>query len=497
MEYILLDTNILIYREGEKILEPDVQLLSRLLMDSMDYKLCVHPMSIDELSKHKDECQRQVILSKVGIYKKLEDIPIVTQEFITKCEKNGNVHEYIDNNLLYTVYRNCVSYLITNDKGILKKSEKLGLADRVLTISKALSLLSSEYDSILLKTPALIKNEFLYNIDNEDPFFDSLREDYKGFDEWLTKKKLKHESARVTYKDNGKLGAFLMLKTEDEMEDYSSFDIPFQKGKRVKISTFKVEDNGKSIGEAFIKTAIDYALSKNIYEVYVTIFDKQDRLISLFKEYGFNLYTYKETQKQDGTLEKEGVYLKRMYLDKTDYPIIKLDKQETYILSIQDQFGQMLFPDLFNEHQLSIFDLDGTSTYSNVIKKIYISKSKIKPMKKNDILVFYTSQIKKSIACVCVVDDAFRANEIESFDVFEKIVRRRTVYPSSYLKEAYENGYLIILFKYYVNLPIHIPLKVAIAEDIVKAAPQSIQKLSKEKFEKIVKLSGSDKQIKI
>lgn len=60
------------------------------------------------------------------------------------------------------------------------------------------------------------------------------------------------------------------------------------------------------------------------------------------------------------------------------------------------------------------------------------------------------------------------------------------------VKKAY-----IILFKYYVNLPIHIPLKVAIAEDIVKAAPQSIQKLSKEKFEKIVKLSGSDKQIKI
>ena len=50
MEYILLDTNILIYREGEKILEPDVQLLSRLLMDSMDYKLCVHPMSIESIS---------------------------------------------------------------------------------------------------------------------------------------------------------------------------------------------------------------------------------------------------------------------------------------------------------------------------------------------------------------------------------------------------------------------------------------------------------------
>ena len=497
MEYILLDTNILIYREGEKILNSDVQLLSRLLMDSVDYKLCVHPMSISELSKHKNEHQRQVILSKVGTYKKLENIPKATEEFITKCEKNGNEHEYIDNNLLYTVYKNCVSYLITNDKGILKKSEKLGLADRVLTISKALTLLSREHDSVLLKTPAIIKKELLYSIDTEDPFFDSLKEDYYDFDGWIAKKKRKHESARVTYKDSGKLGAVLMFKTENEMEDYSSFDTPFERGKRVKICTFKVEDNGKSIGEAFIKIVVDYAISKNIYEIYVTVFDKQDRLINLFKEYGFNWYTYKDTQKQDGSFEKEAVYLKKINYDKTNYPIIKLDEQNVYILSIQDQFGHMLFPDLFDQHQLSMYDLDGTSTYSNVIKKVYISKSKIKSMNKDDVLVFYASQIKKSIACVCIVDDAFRANEIESFEVFEKIVKRRTVYPSSYLKEAYENGYLIILFKYYVNLPKHIPLRTAVKEDIIKTAPQSIQKLSKEKFKKIVKLSGSDKQIKI
>lgn len=36
MEYILLDTNILIYREGEKKLDKDILTLSRLLMDSMN-----------------------------------------------------------------------------------------------------------------------------------------------------------------------------------------------------------------------------------------------------------------------------------------------------------------------------------------------------------------------------------------------------------------------------------------------------------------------------
>lgn len=36
MENILLDTNILIYREGEKKLDNDILTLSRLLMDSIE-----------------------------------------------------------------------------------------------------------------------------------------------------------------------------------------------------------------------------------------------------------------------------------------------------------------------------------------------------------------------------------------------------------------------------------------------------------------------------
>ena len=86
--------------------------------------------------------------------------------------------------------------------------------------------------------------------------------------------------------------------------------------------------------------------------------------------------------------------------------------------------------------------------------------------------------------------------KLKSFEVFEKIVRRRTVYITDYLKEAYENGYLVILFKYFVNLSEHIPLERAIEEKILNGAPQSIQRLSDESFIKIVSLSRSDKQIK-
>ena len=46
MKYVLLDTNVLIYREGEKVLDKDVQTISRLLMDSDEFRLCIHPLSI-------------------------------------------------------------------------------------------------------------------------------------------------------------------------------------------------------------------------------------------------------------------------------------------------------------------------------------------------------------------------------------------------------------------------------------------------------------------
>lgn len=81
MEYILLDTNILIYREGEKKLDKDILTLSRLLMDSIEYKLVIHPLSIEELKKYKDKDQRDVIISKVSIYKLLENPPKIDENF--------------------------------------------------------------------------------------------------------------------------------------------------------------------------------------------------------------------------------------------------------------------------------------------------------------------------------------------------------------------------------------------------------------------------------
>lgn len=498
MEYILLDTNMIIYREGEKALDKNTLTLSRLLLDSAEFKLCVHPLSLRELENHKFSKEKETIISKTKVYHILDNPPIATKEFLSRCGGGNNKHEYIDNALLYSVERNFVTYLITNDKGIQKKAKRLGLENRVLSILSAIELFSNNDEYALeLKTPVIIESKRLCDLDFSDDFFNSLKEDYDGFDEWFIKKTREHKEAYVSFLENNKLGSFLMLKIEDQNETYEQFDIPLERKKRVKISTFKVSDIGKSIGEAFIKIAIEYTILNKIDEIYVTAFDKQKKLIDLLIQYGFELYTYKQTKKQDKSIEKEGVYLKKIHSDRTNYPIIKLDSQNIFIVPIQYEYSQMLFQDSFRNYQLSIEDLEGKSTYSNAIKKVYISKSNISTIKKGDILVFYSSQVRKSIICLGVVDDAFRSQEIDTFELYEKIVKRRTVYEKDYLYQAYNNNYLTILFKHFFNLSNDISLGIAIKENILNAAPQSIQNLDREKLKKIIHLSGSEDKFKI
>ena len=496
MKYILLDTNIILYREGESKMNEEMQTLTRVLRDSTEYKLCIHPLSIKEFSNHKIEEQKEAILSKLNAYKTLVSPPKVSDDFLVKCGYTNKAHDYIDISLLYAIERHCASYLITNDKKIKAISSRIGLGDKVLTIIEAISLFSN-IDNSQLQTPVTITEVPLYSLDINDPFFASLREDYFGFDNWFSRKQEAQEKAYVSFLENDLLGSFLMMKIEDETEDYSTFTKPFPKTKRIKISTFKVADQGKSIGEAFIKISIDYALRNNIKEIYLTVFDKQKQLINLIEEYGFEFYTHKKTKKQDLSIEMEAVYVKKLNKDCTEYPIIHYKNQPTYIVPIQNQYTEMLFPDVFETKQISIYDLLGTSTYSNVIKKVYICNSPIKKIKNGDILVFYSSINKKQFVCIGVVDDAFRAHEINNFDEFNKLVKRRTVFEENYLIEAYNKNRLIILFKYYTKFNSPVNLNVAINKKIITSAPQSIQSIPNKNFKKLIKLTGTEKQIKI
>ena len=101
-------------------------------------------------------------------------------------------------------------------------------------------------------------------------FFDSLRDSYSGFNQWLNKKS--EDEAYVCFLQD-ELKAFLYLKKEDETENYSDITPIFSPKKRLKIGTFKVSMNGLKLGERFLKIAIENALHLHVEEIYVTIFD--------------------------------------------------------------------------------------------------------------------------------------------------------------------------------------------------------------------------------
>ena len=415
------------------------------------------------------------------MYKIIENPPRATEDF-NKQVGFKNKNDLIDNEMLYAVERNCVSYFITNDKELLKKAEILKLNDRVLSIDDAINKFKEE-EKVIVETPVFIKKEFLYNMDLNDDFFTTLRFDYKGFDNWFIKKQRKEEMAYVTMTKENKVTSFLMLKEEDENEDYSAFEKPFSPAKRIKVSTFKVSDTGKKIGECFIKIMVNEAIQKNVDEIYVTTFEKQESLIYLLKQYGFKLFTHKNTTKSDDTIEREAIYVKNIK-DKSQYPFVQLKDQGIFVFPVIPKYHKLLFEDAEESYQISIDDTQGKNTSANAIKKAFISNAKIKKIKPGDIVLFYASHNRKAITVLGIVETTW--NDFESQEEIFNIVRKRTAYDEEELKLVTQLDSLVIMFKHYITFKNPITYDFLYNNGIVNGYIQGPISIEREDFEKII-----------
>lgn len=478
---ILLDTNLLIYREDHSIVDERVLELTKILYDSNKYKIVIHPSTLDDLSRIKNANEREIFYSKVKIYNIIERPPKVNDDFnkLVGCSKIPN--DLIDNNLLYAVYKDCVSYFITNDNQLRKKAKKINIENRVLSIDDAINLFKP-LEEKEIRTPAFIQSEYLYNIELDDVFFDSLKNDYKGFTEWYKRKSQEGKRAYITRDDKNNVSSFLMTKIEDESEDYSNFREPFEKNRRLKIATFKVVNTGNKIGESYIKIIINEAIKKNVNEIYVTVFKKQEALIHLFSEYGFVQKTAKMTEKSDSSIEEELVFVKSMNDD--TYPNFNWSNKNTFIVPIKQQYHEMLFPESENFNQLTFGDLKGINTYSNSIKKAYICKAQTRQIRSGDILLFYASEHKKSITTIGVVDGVF--TNFSSPDELYNMAKKRTVYSLNEIKSIFSSNSKLILFKYYKTLENPIPYNKLIEQKILINVPMSIVKVDTSKVETLV-----------
>lgn len=185
-----------------------------------------------------------------------------------------------------------------------------------------------------------IKHKAFADINLSDKFFDTLKSDYPEFENWFNAH-LKRD-AYVLYNDSEALQGFLHLKNEYNIVD----DVrPVIKADRIlKVATFKVDAHGTKLGEQFIKIIMDYAINETIDLCYVTIFPKHEALIKLVQTFGFEEYGEK-----GDVLNPEKVFVKDMKkfigdVNK-DYPLIRKNGTNKYLLSIYPQYHSVMFPD--------------------------------------------------------------------------------------------------------------------------------------------------------
>ena len=72
--HLLIDTNIFIYREDDRVVSQNVSDLFGLLQE-IPVGVFIHPASLVDIQRDTDKRRRNVMLSKIGIYRQLQRPP--------------------------------------------------------------------------------------------------------------------------------------------------------------------------------------------------------------------------------------------------------------------------------------------------------------------------------------------------------------------------------------------------------------------------------------
>lgn len=493
---VLFDTNILIHREEHELVPPNLQALIKLLNDN-GAAIVVHPVSVSEIFKDKEAVRRRIKLSKLGTYARIKTPPNYIND-LSFCEAVGSTNRINDINdchLLFSIYKQAASFLITEDKGLISRSKRVNLAHLVFNIDEAYKYFAQYYDEKDISSLPSIKELCPYNIKTNDSFFDSLRGAYPEFDSWWGKISEEERKVWVYQTPEGRLGAILILKIEDDLITTSPI---LKKEKRVKICTLKVEATGSKIGELFIKMAVDLAVSNSIDEIYVTCFaNKQESLVYLIQTYGF--------MDKGKTDRGENVFVKCLIPPHCNFDTIKINTDyypsitarsevRKFIVPIVPKYHERLFTDYHErEATYSLLEYSGIMfTEGNTIKKAYLSNSTTRKIRVNDIVIFYRSKDHKALTSIGIVVDI--RYDVFNPDVIANIVGNRTVYRESEVNLISKKSNCVIVFQHHFHFKRPVRRPVLLKEGIIKASPQSITQISNDAFDSICKLGKLDER---
>ncbi len=330
-------------------------------------------------------------------------------------------------------------------------------------------------------------------IDLDDVFFNSLKDDYQEFSDWFGRKA--DAEAMVTYDVTGDLQGFLYLKIEDGPVTDIVPSINYKK--ILKVGTFKIDAHNTKLGERFVKKIFDYAIVNEVESVYVTVFPQHTGLIKLFDKYGFKKYGTKTTD--NGS---EDVYIKN-FNELTgdiykDYPIIDASRQK-WIIGVYDKYHTGLFPDsiLNNEDASIVRDV----SHTNSIDKVYVGNMmEMTEIKKGDVLCIYRidqsapknqKRFKNVITSICIADEVLTYRDFESHKDFLEYVESRSVFDRNDLQywiDRTNGNVCTIKITYNIALPKRINRDILLSVGFDNDVYWGLFKITDEQFKKILEL---------
>ena len=441
---VLLDTNIIIHRENDQVTNYSIGHLFYWL-DKLKCEKVIHPLSIRELEKYNDQKTQGLYKTKLSAYNKLtvqEEISDTVSSAFKDTDRTEN--DYIDTALLNTVFLKHVDLFITEDKKLRQKAEKIGLRDKVYSINHFITSACERNPSLIEYKALSVKQTHFGDLDINNPFFDTFKKDYPGFEDWFARKC--DEEAYICNDDKNNILGFLYLKTEEETEAYPYMQPTFLPKRRLKVGTFKVESTGFRLGERFIKIIFDNALKRNVDEIYVTLFENRQELGALqelferwgFKRYGVNTSTGKE----------ESVFVKTLNVydsslsPKKNFPNIRYNVSK-FIMPIEARWHTHLIPDsqLRTENLVNFL---GKDACKYALQKVYISWAYYtNGAKPGDLVFFYRmgetegrKGFESVLSTVCIIDEIKR--DFKSENELLRYCQNRSVFTEADLKSFWQ-----------------------------------------------------------
>lgn len=434
---LLLDSNVLFSAEpfaGEMEQRfPEVAELLR-VASAQGHRVLVHPASLDDARTDADSARRAQRLAELSKYEQLAEVPVPSQLQLVFGHPQPGSRDHRDMRILAALPAHAATHLITDDERLRRRAKRAGFGDAVLSVLDARDLLA-DLVRPAGEAPPRVRSMQTYELDVEQPIFDSLRHEYRaahgrvGFDTWLDKVRADHTN-RLAFivQEDSTYQAVAIIKF---VEDDPRYGFPPQTSK---IATFKVDPDagGSKLGELLLKAVLYDAAARDSAGLFVEVGPHHRRLIALLQDFGFS-ETGVGTVSGELVLHKSRRPDPTTTLDDLDFhvaygpPALRINTAR--LVPIEPRWFDQLFPDSPVSRSapttLPMFGDVETRPWGNALRKAYVSFRVHRSVSRGDVLLFYRSRDLQAVAAVGVVEATCVSGDPDELITF---MGQRTVY---------------------------------------------------------------------